>query len=121
MSVFQGFYTMRNASQAEATAARSASKASQAQRRVAEMDGRLERLTLLCTAMWELLSERFEITDEDLAEKVYEVDMRDGRLDGKVGKEIKKCGNCGRTMNPRHASCLYCGAQKLSVSPFDGV
>ena len=83
------------------------------------LDERVDKLVLACMAMWELLKDRTELTEEDLMAKVQEVDLRDGQADGKVSKTVAKCPKCGRTMSPRHKKCLYCGASKLKVGAFD--
>jgi len=82
---------------------------------------RLEKLTLLCTAMWTLLRDRTELTEEDLVEAVHELDLKDGVEDGKVTQTIVKCPKCGRTMHPRHHRCLYCGAEELHETAFGDV
>ena len=79
----------------------------------------MDQLSLVCSAMWELLREKNGLTEEDLMAKVREVDLRDGVADGKVTKQVLKCVKCGRTMSPRHKKCLYCGAEKLNPQAFD--
>ena len=69
----------------------------------------LEKTLMICEALWELLRERGKMTDEHLHEKLYEIDMRDGVLDGKNQRAISQCPNCKRNVSPRHATCLYCG------------
>ncbi len=86
-----------------------------------EMGSRLDRLALVCQAMWELLRETQGVTEEMLIRKVSEIDLRDGKLDGKLVKNIRKCSDCGRVMNSRHTKCIYCGAENLLDSAFDQV
>ena len=57
--------------------------------RVQSVDMQLDRLTLVCQAMWELLRERTGLTESQLLAKVTEVDLRDGKLDGKYKKTKK--------------------------------
>ena len=102
-------------------AVRAGAKAGRAQREVEQLADRLDRLQLVCTAMWELLAERAELTEQDLLAKVEEVDLRDGRADGKISPQVKRCRQCGRAMSQRHARCLYCGAAKLDSGAFDQV
>ena len=83
------------------------------------VEDRLDRLLLVCSAMWELLREKTGLTEEDLMAKVQEMDLRDGSPDGKVRKQVLKCVQCGRTMSRRHHRCLYCGAQELNPQAFD--
>lgn len=74
----------------------------------------LERLALTCRAMWELVSEQLSISEEDLVARVKEIDLRDGRLDGRMSSGPKSCPSCSRVNGAHRARCLYCAA------PLDG-
>jgi ribosomal protein S27AE len=93
--------------------------ATRAERECNNLEDRLDKLLLACTALWELLRDRTDLTEDDLLAKVQEVDLRDGQADGKITKTVKKCPRCGRTMSPRHGECLYCGERDLSAGVFD--
>ncbi len=118
-----GLLVAANAQQAAAEArleaSRGALKATATHLQIRYLEDRLDKLLLVNMAMWELLKDRTELTEEDLMAKVQEVDLRDGRADGKISKTVAKCPKCGRTMSPRHKKCLYCGASKLNVEAFD--
>ena len=60
-------------------------------------------------AMWELLSDRLGVTDDELKAKILEVDARDGVVDGKLGAEILDCPNCGHKVSTSAPRCTYCG------------
>ena len=107
------------AAEARLEASRGALKASAIHLQIRYLEDRLDKLLLVNMAMWELLKDRTELTEEDLLAKVQEVDLRDGQADGKISKTVAKCPKCGRTMSPRHKKCLYCGASKLKVEAFD--
>jgi hypothetical protein len=77
--------------------------------RIGQLEEELDRLTLVCAAMWELLEARLQVTQEDLAAQVAKVDARDGTVDGKLTHAVSQCPECARTMSPRHRRCLYCG------------
>jgi ribosomal protein S27AE len=94
--------------------------ADDARSRVREYESRLDRLTLVCAAMWSLLQEKTGLTEAELLKKVEEIDLSDGVKDGKVRKQAMQCPRCQRTMSSRHARCLYCGAEKLDYVAFDG-
>lgn len=89
--------------------ARAASKADRAERSVKMLEDNLTKTLLICEALWELLMERSGLTVEDLHKKLYEIDMRDGALDGKNQRKSVECHNCGRMVGSRHSTCLYCG------------
>lgn len=76
---------------------------------LAEIKEQVERLAMLNQAMWELVSERLRLTEADLERKAQEVDMRDGKADGKMSTHPLRCPKCGRVSNSRHKKCLYCG------------
>ena len=99
----------------------------------AEMDASLTRseveklresvmqLALINQALWELVRERLDLTDEELKEKASEIDLREGNADGQQASEGRKCPQCGRVMYRRHAKCFYCGAEGFGNTAFDDV
>ncbi|MEM9345405.1 MAG: hypothetical protein AAGB26_02185 [Planctomycetota bacterium] len=85
------------------------------------LEDRVDRLSLICMAMWSLLQDKTKLTEEDLMERVKLLDLMDGQEDGKATKTVSKCTKCGRAMNPRHKKCIYCGHEKLLSSAFDAL
>lgn len=79
--------------------------------RVDEANDRLERLTLVCQSMWELLRDHCGLTEEQLKEKVLEVDARDGSIDGKLGNEVITCPHCSQKTGTRRGRCICCGGR----------
>lgn len=104
---------------AEAGAVGSESVAKHAVRTVKVFEERLEKLALLCMAMWSLMREKTGLTEKDLLERVKQIDLMDGREDGKLKKTVLECRSCGRAMSSRHTRCLYCGAPNLKRSAFE--
>jgi hypothetical protein len=101
--------TMASAEAAMSRADRSEEAAETALILARRLEGRVNQLTLVNMALWSLLRERFDLTEEELVARVEEIDLRDGRLDGKVVESVVNCPNCGRTMSVKHDRCLYCG------------
>ena len=101
--------------------ARASSAARSAKRDVTLLEDRIERLSLVCMAMWSLIQDKTKLTEEDLMERVKMIDLMDGVEDGKAARTVQHCHACGRTMSPRHQKCLYCGAEKLAQSAFDRI
>jgi ribosomal protein S27AE len=92
-----------------------------AQEKANEIRDRFDHLTLVCMAMWELMKES-GLTDEQLAAKVKEIDLADGKLDGRYSpSHVSQCPKCGHVMSRRHSKCLYCGYQDLQEKPFEAV
>ncbi len=107
--------------QASQDAASAKSEARSAGDDVRRLTERVEQLTLLCAAMWQLLRERTNLSEQDLAERVASIDAKDGVADGKLTKTVKKCPKCNRTMSPKYSRCLYCGYNLPPESLFEMV
>lgn len=75
---------------------------------VALLQRRVETLALTCQALWELLRERAQLTDEELLRKMHEIDARDGRQDGAMSRGIVKCPQCARPNGTNARRCIYC-------------
>jgi hypothetical protein len=88
---------------------------------IAEMADRVDRLILVCMAMWTLLEESKQFTQEQLLEKIKEIDLRDGQADGKISPTVRQCPKCRRVMSQRHSRCLYCGSEDLNVRTFEKI
>lgn len=99
----------------EASEAKAAARSTQ--RRADDLSGRLDRALLACEAMWSLLRDKLGVTDEDLLHRINEIDLSDGRLDGKVRKPAVACPQCRRTITRRQPLCMYCG-QTIMHDPF---
>jgi hypothetical protein len=69
----------------------------------------VERITLLNQALWEIVRDRLQLSDGDLEKVAQEVDLRDGKQDGRLSEHPLQCPRCGRVSNSRHKKCLYCG------------
>lgn len=85
------------------------------------LEDRVDRLSLICMAMWSLLQDKTKLSEEDLMERVKMLDLMDGKEDGKATKTVSQCSRCNRPMNARHKKCIYCGHEKLVSSAFDAL
>lgn len=94
---------------ATATAEQANTKTSNLVIAVSELEDKVDSLSITCQALWELLRERNNVTEAELDSKVNEIDLRDGRSDGKMGGGGSSCAKCGRVLNKRHLRCMYCG------------
>lgn len=81
-----------------------------AENKVRDLERRMDYLTLGCQAMWELLSQNTNLTDDDIKERIMEIDLRDGKADGKMTNSVRPCTNCERPVPRKRDSCLYCGS-----------
>lgn len=85
------------------------------------LQDRIDKLLLINMAMWSFMEERLGLTESQLAERVRQIDLRDGQIDGRPPQAAATCQNCNRPMSRRHQRCLYCGGQTATGSPFTGV
>ncbi|WP_010252650.1 hypothetical protein [Acetivibrio cellulolyticus] len=69
-----------------------------------------ERLMLITEALWEILKEEHNYSDEKLIEKLKIVDLKDGREDGRVLLPPSKCSSCNKTVEKGTDTCIYCGS-----------
>jgi hypothetical protein len=76
--------------------------------RVNELEERVDHLALLSVALWQLLSESTGWSEEELIKRVTELDLRDGKIDGRVTGNAIDCPECHRPVARRHRRCLYC-------------
>lgn len=83
------------------------------------LEQRLERLSLVCRAMWSLLVEKTSFDEAQLIDRMNQLDLLDGQADGKLKKSSESCPECGRSISPRHAKCMFCGSGKAVDSAFD--
>lgn len=94
------------ANRAENLAQRSADEA---RRTVEKLEMKIESLTLTCRALFEFLQDQGVITEKQLAEKMREIDLRDGTADGRITPKPTSCADCGRKSSRDRSKCLYCG------------
>ena len=93
-------------------AQRAASNIDMVQIKLQGIEQHVDRLTLTTVALIEILRERHGVSDAELEAKMREIDMRDGRQDGRIQQQRQpsNCPACGRPNGPMRATCLYCGA-----------
>ena len=85
---------------------------------VEELESRLDKAMLACEAMWTFMRDKFGLDDAQLAERINDIDLSDGKLDGKVRKPAAICSKCGKNNARRFAKCMYCGTPIVSNDPF---
>ncbi len=106
-----------SASRADKKASRAADKAEDLAMDVEDLGKRVDSLTLLSMALWELFKQETNLTDELIKKKIEEIDMLDGKLDGKLNPPHPDCPSCKRRNNARRTHCLYCGDELPRRSP----
>lgn len=109
-----GAYTAYLASRDAASAG---AKARSAETAVEWLEARLDTAMLACEAMWQILSEKLDVTEEELLQRIEALDRSDGRRDGRVRKPPVTCPRCERTISRKRPTCMYCG-EELMQDPF---
>ncbi len=90
--------------------------------RMRDLEQRVDRLSMICCAMWTVIQSTVDVSDEKLAQLVQDIDLADGTVDGKAHVEqVRPCAKCQRPVHARHQRCIYCGADASTSSPFDAV
>jgi hypothetical protein len=109
MEIFAEIYRDRRIAEAGADANAAMRKAESVDSRVLRLEKRVEQLALTCQALWEILRETNAVEATVIADKILEIDLRDGVLDGKASPPPVTCPSCGRNGNSARITCLYCG------------
>ena len=82
--------------------------------RVEYLEDNIDRLTLITQALWEILQKKVGIEESELTELIEEIDLRDGKLDGKISKTPQKCSKCNQSVSVKTNVCFYCGYHEKS-------
>jgi len=99
---------------AGAMAAEARTQASSAASKVAALEEDVNHLLMIVESLWDILKKQHSFDDSELLNRVAEIDMRDGKLDGKTKKAaVPDCRHCGRKMMGRKPICIYCGKPTL--------
>lgn len=101
----RGRYSNPNFTQLDAIEAKA--KANEANTNYLFLKQKVEKLMLITEAMWLILKETTKCTDEELKEKMRQLDLKDDKLEVKASK----CPKCGKILQKNMPSCIYCGTQ----------
>ena len=103
---------------ANANASEARSDAAAARTEVDLVKSDIERLLMITEALWMILKEQHGYDDNELIKRIVTIDMRDGKLDGRVQPEPpQKCPKCNRTLFKNRQRCIYCG-EYVAMNPF---
>ena len=82
--------------------------------KVEYLEDNIDRLTLITQALWEILQTKVGIEESELTALIEEIDLRDGKLDGKLSKTPQKCSKCNQSVSVKTNVCFYCGHKEGS-------
>ena len=90
--------------------------------RLRELEQRHEQLKLVTLSLWSLLRDHSGLMESDLKKYVEEIDLLDGKKDGKVDHSTEKvqCNNCNRIYLTTSLVCPWCGNHNSHMKPFAG-
>ena len=104
---------------ANSNAAGARSDAATARMDVEMLRSDVERLLMISEALWLILKEQHGFDDNELVKRIVEIDMRDGKLDGRVAATPpRQCPKCNRTLFKNRSRCIYCG-EYVVMNPFE--
>jgi hypothetical protein len=52
-------------------------------KKIRDLEHRVDKLELVCESLWEIIKEEKSLTETDLIERMSQVDLKDGKFDGK--------------------------------------
>src|ERR1700761_735 len=107
-----GYGTGLNNSLAQTDAAYARADAREAVSATEVLRHDVDRLLMITEALWTLLKKEHGYTDASLVQLVNEIDLRDGKLDGKTSAAPPApCPQCGKINSNQRMLCIYCGSQ----------
>ena len=85
---------------------------------VGDLQRQVVKLTNMNVALFELLKERSDITDQDLIEKIEAIEKQAAPppSETQTPDVSAVCETCGKTYSKRNNRCLYCGHVNARVS-----
>jgi hypothetical protein len=78
-----------------------------------------DALTLACQALWEIVRTETGLSDSALLERMRDIDVRDGKLDGRITPRVAECPTCGRKSKATRKDCIYCGTTLPTENVFE--
>jgi hypothetical protein len=86
-----------------------------------DVNERVDRLILVVDAMWSLLKDS-GWTDEQLRERLKQIDLVDGVEDGRRTPQPSRCAKCDSMVEVGRSTCAFCGvAISGQVGPTDRI
>jgi len=113
MGMFGNWYQMSRIREAETTASEARDGVQEQGLTVRELERQVQRLTIVVTALAEILRDRHGTPVEVIEAKIQEVENREAPSHPRA----KRCSGCGRLSSPDHTNCMYCN-EPLASEPF---
>jgi hypothetical protein len=104
---------------AQSRAAHAQSVAEQLRWELDTLKRKSDALTLACQALWEIVRTEIGLSDSALLERMRDIDVRDGKLDGRITPRVAECPRCGRKSKATRKDCIYCGTTLPTENVFE--
>lgn len=115
--IFVDMHQYKKIGEAQSKAQSASDKVDSVNDYIKRLETQIDEQKLIIQALAEILVIKGVISKDDLLEKIKEVDVRDGRVDGKIGSNSNsKCDSCGRSYNVRINKCQYCGHENNTAA-----
>lgn len=101
--------------EAKGSADRAAARADQFGEQLRALERRMAKLILVNQALWELLKEAGQMTEQHLTARVDAIEAQSA---GKTST-VTTCSKCNRATTTKHVKCMYCGTELPRGSVFD--
>lgn len=84
---------------------------------------RFDRLLKVTEALWSLVLEISDLTEEDLMRKVHEINQQERaqEKEGETKVAVMKCRQCGKVVSRKLCKCQYCGADYVGQTAFETI
>lgn len=79
------------------------------------ISNRIDQLTLLNHAISEIICEKLGVSNQEIIDKMMEIDLRDGVQDGKYTAPPKDCPDCQAKISREFNRCLFCGYEETDA------
>src|SRR5262245_48274139 len=96
MELFIEAHQYQRINAAENKAASAKDVADRMRYEVRDLHRKIDGLTLACQALWEILRAQTGMNSDLLLAKIQEIDLRDGKFNGKITGKVLQCHGCGR-------------------------
>ena len=106
----------KNIADAKGSADRAGIRADQVNDQVRQLERRLEKLAGITEALWELLKEAGQMTEEHIFERVKTIEARQS---SQKNRAVVVCPKCNRTTVSKQVKCMYCGQDIPKTNIFD--
>ncbi len=82
---------------------------SNVEERILELEERLSKLLLVNAALYDVIKERLNVTDEEISRKINEFSDKNVITEQHIEPQVRKCRKCGKNLIQRRSLCVYCG------------